>query len=112
MPCSSPFASQLPEPLTGKQISLEEAANGAPALLVMFICNHCPFVKILKEGIVSLTNEYQGKGLASVAISANSIKTHPQDGPEHMANDAKSFGRILPRHMYVSVQWEGCCQLE
>jgi hypothetical protein len=58
----------------------------------MFICNHCPFVKILKEGIKSLTDEYRSKGVASVAISSNSVKTHPQDGPEQMAEDASSFG--------------------
>ncbi|KAJ0558294.1 putative Thioredoxin-like superfamily [Helianthus annuus] len=49
-----------------------------PTLLVMFICNHCPFVKHLKKNIVKLTNLYMKKGLGVVAIPSNSIVTHPQ----------------------------------
>lgn len=102
---------QLPEPLTGKQLSLDDVAKDAPALLVMFICNHCPFVVLLKEAIVEVTKEYMERGLAAVAISSNSIKTHPQDGPEHMAADAKKFGVLLtkltPIHLpFFSNSWQ------
>uniref|UniRef100_A0A0D6QXL3 Thioredoxin domain-containing protein n=1 Tax=Araucaria cunninghamii TaxID=56994 RepID=A0A0D6QXL3_ARACU len=86
---------ELPEPLTGKMWSLDDF-EGYPALLVMFICNHCPFVKHLKKDIVKLTNEYIKKGLAVVAISSNSTVTHPQDGPEFMAEEAKSFMYPFP----------------
>ncbi|KAI5405708.1 hypothetical protein KIW84_052463 [Lathyrus oleraceus] len=68
---------QLPEPLTGKVWALEDF-EAHPALLVMFICNHCPFVKYLKKDIVKLTKFYMKKGLAVVAISSNSAATHPQ----------------------------------
>ncbi|VAH26520.1 unnamed protein product [Triticum turgidum subsp. durum] len=68
---------ELPEPLTGKIWTLDDF-EGSPALLVMFICNHCPFVKHLKKDIAKLTSFYMEKGLASVAISSNSIVTHPQ----------------------------------
>ncbi|GAV77647.1 AhpC-TSA domain-containing protein [Cephalotus follicularis] len=79
---------QLPEPLTGKIWKLEDFASH-PALLVMFICNHCPFVKHLKKDIVKLSNFYMKEGLAVVGISSNSVATHPQDGPEFMAEEAK-----------------------
>ncbi|KAH1112951.1 hypothetical protein AAZX31_04G220400 [Glycine max] len=86
---------QLPEPLTGKVWTLEDF-EAYPALLVMFICNHCPFVKHLKKDIVKLTKFYVEKGLAVIAISSNSVATHPQDGPEFMAEDAKLFDYPFP----------------
>ncbi|KAG5031485.1 hypothetical protein AAZX31_06G118100 [Glycine max] len=86
---------QLPEPLTGTTWTLDDF-EAYPALLVMFICNHCPFVKHLKKDIVKLTKFYMEKGLAVIAISSNSVATHPQDGPEFMAEDAKLFGYPFP----------------
>ncbi|KAJ6391801.1 hypothetical protein OIU77_025709 [Salix suchowensis] len=86
---------ELPEPLTGKIWKLEDF-EPYPALLVMFICNHCPFVKHLKKDIVKLTNFYMKKGLAVAAISSNSVATHPQDGPELMAEDAKILNYPFP----------------
>ncbi|XWS25003.1 hypothetical protein CRYUN_Cryun27aG0033300 [Craigia yunnanensis] len=85
----------LPEPLTGKTWTLEDFES-YPALLVMFICNHCPFVKHLKKDIVKLSNFYIKKGLAVVAISSNSVATHPQDGPEFMAEEAKLYNYPFP----------------
>ncbi len=98
----SVFNVQLPEPLTTNQISLYNLAEGAPALLVMFICNHCPFVVLLKEKIVEVCKEYMDQGVAVVAISSNSIKTHPQDGPHRMADDAKNLGEALPHSLIHS----------
>ncbi|XP_076948015.1 uncharacterized protein LOC143620148 [Bidens hawaiensis] len=86
---------QLEEPLTGTVWKLDDFQS-YPALLVMFICNHCPFVKHLKKDIVKLTNFYVKKGLAVVAISSNSIVTHPQDGPVFMAEDARNFNYPFP----------------
>ncbi|KAJ4700913.1 Thioredoxin superfamily protein [Melia azedarach] len=86
---------ELPEPLTGKVWKLEDFES-YPALLVMFICNHCPFVKHLKKDFVKLANFYSKKGLAVVAISSNSVATHPQDGPEFMAEEAKLFKYPFP----------------
>ncbi|XP_004955932.1 uncharacterized protein LOC101781002 isoform X1 [Setaria italica] len=86
---------ELPEPLTGKLWTLDDF-EGNPALLVMFICNHCPFVKHLKKDIAKLTSFYMEKGLGAVAISSNSIRTHPQDGPECMAEEAKLFKYPFP----------------
>ncbi|KAD4586314.1 hypothetical protein E3N88_23915 [Mikania micrantha] len=86
---------ELEEPLTGNMWKLEDFES-YPALLVMFICNHCPFVKHLKKDIVKLTNFYMKKGLGVVAISSNSVVTHPQDGPVLMAEDAKNFNYPFP----------------
>ncbi|XP_042476060.1 uncharacterized protein LOC122057807 isoform X3 [Macadamia integrifolia] len=68
----------------------------APDFQVMFICNHCPFVKHLKKDIVKLANFYMKKGLAVVAISSNSVVTHPEDGPEFMTEEAKLFKYPFP----------------
>ncbi|GMY29396.1 Peroxiredoxin Q, chloroplastic [Fagus crenata] len=86
---------QLPEPLTGNVWKLEDFES-YPALLVMFICNHCPFVKHLKKDFVKLANFYMKKGLAVVAISSNSVATHPQDGPQFMAEEAKQLKYPFP----------------
>ncbi|XP_020533015.1 uncharacterized protein LOC105629143 isoform X12 [Jatropha curcas] len=86
---------ELPEPLTGKTWKLDDFES-YPALLVMFICNHCPFVIHLKKDIVKLTNFYMKKGLAVIAISSNSVATHPQDGPDFMAEEAKLRNYSFP----------------
>ncbi|KAK9270368.1 hypothetical protein L1049_025947 [Liquidambar formosana] len=93
---------QLPEPLTGKMWKLDDFES-YPALLVMFICNHCPFVKHLKKDIVKLSNFYMKKGLAVVAISSNSVATHPQDGPQFMAEEAKLLNYPFP-YLYDETQ--------
>ncbi|KAH9308225.1 hypothetical protein KI387_036136, partial [Taxus chinensis] len=93
---------EIPEPLTGKVWTLDDF-EAYPALLVMFICNHCPFVIHLKKDIVKLTNDYIPKGLAAVAISSNSTATHPQDGPDFMAKEAKSFEYPFP-YVYDETQ--------
>ncbi|XP_007019424.2 PREDICTED: uncharacterized protein LOC18592555 isoform X2 [Theobroma cacao] len=75
----------------------------APNFQVMFVCNHCPFVKHLKKDIVKLSNFYMKKGLAVVAISSNSVATHPQDGPQFMAEEAKLYNYPFP-YLYDETQ--------
>ncbi|OMP08908.1 Alkyl hydroperoxide reductase subunit C/ Thiol specific antioxidant [Corchorus olitorius] len=93
---------ELSEPLTGKTWTLEDFES-YPALLVMFICNHCPFVKLLKKDFVKLSDFYMKKGLAVVAISSNSVVTHPQDGPQFMAEEAKLYKYPFP-YLYDETQ--------
>lgn len=69
---------------------------GSKALLVMFICVHCPFVKHVEHELVKIGHDYADKGLSIVAISSNSIQTHPQDAPEHMKTQAKEQGFNFP----------------
>ncbi|KAL4433267.1 hypothetical protein ABPG77_003315 [Micractinium sp. CCAP 211/92] len=87
---------ELPDAVSGKNIKLSEYAAGAPATLVMFLCVHCPFVVHLKPSIAELAKEYQARGVKVLAISSNSIQTHPQDGPDKMAEDAKASGYTFP----------------
>jgi peroxiredoxin len=79
----------------GKTVSLADFA-GSKGLLVMFICNHCPFVKHLRDALAAFGKEYQAKGLKVVAISSNDVATHPDDGPEQMQAEAKSAGYTFP----------------
>lgn len=72
---------QLLDPVTGENVSLSDV-KGENGLLFMVISNHCPFVVILKDEIAKLGKEYQTKGVGVVAISSNSVKTHPQVRPE------------------------------
>ncbi len=84
----------LPDP-TGKAHSLA-SFDGSQALLVAFICSHCPFVKHVREGFASLAAEYQERGVAVVAIASNDAQAYPEDGPEGMAAEAKAVGYTFP----------------
>jgi peroxiredoxin len=79
---------------TGGAFSLKDFA-GKP-LLVMFICNHCPFVKHVQEGLASLVKEYQARGIAAVGINANDWSHYPDDAPEQMAREVKRYGYTFP----------------
>lgn len=72
---------QLPDVVSGQTISLSTFAD-KKALLVMFICRHCPFVKHVKEELAQLGKDYINKGLGIVAISTNDAKNYPDDAPE------------------------------
>lgn len=78
----------------GKAVSRKDF-TGKP-LLVMFICNHCPFVKHIRTHLAGFGKEYQQKGVAVVAISSNDPVSHPDDGPAKMAEEAKSAGYTFP----------------
>lgn len=85
---------RLLEPATGKTWTLADFS--APTLLVMFICNHCPFVVHVRDELTRLAREYAGKGVDVVAINANSAESHPQDGPEPMAALVRELGWKFP----------------
>jgi peroxiredoxin len=70
--------------------------DAAPALLVAFICRHCPFVKHVRPGFAALAAEYQEKGVAVVAIASNDAKAYPEDGPAGMVEEAKEAGYSFP----------------
>jgi peroxiredoxin len=86
---------RLPNAAGEKMVSRSDF-DGAPALLVMFLCNHCPYVKHVQKTLTAIVKEYQAKGLAAVGISSNDIASHPQDGPEQMAKEASQAGYTFP----------------
>lgn len=78
----------------GEIVSLDDF-TGKP-LLVVFMCNHCPFVLHLRSALASFAREYSTKGLAIVGISSNDVAAYPQDGPEEMKKDAEAAGYVFP----------------
>lgn len=85
----------LPEPATGATVSLDDLA-AAPALVVTFICNHCPYVKHIAAGLAILGRDLSAQGVPMVAISSNDVDTYPQDGPEQMVAEAQRHGWTFP----------------
>src|SRR6476620_524929 len=75
----------------GKVVSLADFAE-APALLVAFICNHCPYVKHVREALARLARDYQARGVAVVGISSNDVASHPDDSPEMMKEEKAAAG--------------------
>ena len=79
----------------GRNVALGDFAD-APGLLVVFMCNHCPFVKHIQEELARSVKRYQAKGLAVVAISSNDVEAFPEDGPEVMAREVEESGYTFP----------------
>ncbi|NOS69726.1 MAG: thioredoxin family protein [Verrucomicrobia bacterium] len=92
---------KLPD-TNGNLVSLSDF-TGKPALLVMFICNHCPYVKHLRDALAQLAREYQPRGIAVVGISSNDVENYPEDGPVKMAEEAKAIGYTFP-YLYDASQ--------
>jgi peroxiredoxin len=85
----------LPDVVSGKKVSLSDFKN-APALLVMFICNHCPYVKHVQAGMTQMAKDFQARGVAVVAISSNDATNYPDDSPEKMKEEAQRAGYTFP----------------
>ena len=92
---------QLPD-TTGSLVSRDDFARW-PALLVMFLCNHCPYVKHVAEEVVRLSAEYQARGVGIVAISSNDVAQFPEDGPARMGEVAAAMGFTVP-YLYDETQ--------
>lgn len=88
-------AFSLLDVVSGNTVTLETFA-GSRALLVMFICVHCPFVKHVEQELAQIGSDYADQGISMVAISANSVQTHPQDAPEYMKIQAETLGFRFP----------------
>ena len=85
-------AFRLPDP----DGEMHELADSADAYLVMFICNHCPFVKHVREELARLGRDYAGRNVAVYAINSNDITTHPGDSPAKMKAEAEEWGYSFP----------------
>jgi thiol-disulfide isomerase/thioredoxin len=79
----------------GRMVSIDDFKS-SPALLVAFICNHCPFVKHIAPAFAQLAREYQTKGVAVIAINSNDAAGYPADSPEQMVHEAENRGYSFP----------------
>jgi peroxiredoxin len=84
----------LPDP--AGRLYARDDFRSAPALVVMFICNHCPFVKHLRDALAAFGRECQAKGVAVVAINSNDVAKYPDDSPPKMAEEARAAGYTFP----------------
>ena len=85
----------LPDTISGKTRSLSEL-KGKNATLVIFICNHCPYVLHINDELVRIAGKYQPKGVSIIAISSNDVVNYPQDSPELMKELAENVGYTFP----------------
>lgn len=93
---------ELLDVVSGNTVRLQQTP--APvATVVMFICNHCPFVRYIQPELVRLTTEYIQKGIRFLAISANDASQYPEDGPDHMREVAQELGYSFP-YLYDETQ--------
>ena len=111
-----PLGSQAPDfslvSASGQTISLSDF-DEAPALLVMFMCNHCPFVIHVAPELARLTQEYQEKGVAIVGINSNDVGNHPQDSPEQMVHEVElrgyTFHYLFDEDQSVAEAYQAAC---
>ena len=92
----------LPDTVSGKEVCLSDV-RGEIATVVMFICNHCPFVKHVQDELVRLGQEYPARGVSLVAVSSNDAVQYPEDTPENMKALAASLGYTFP-YLYDETQ--------
>jgi peroxiredoxin len=85
---------RLPDP-SGKIVALADFKH-APALLVIFMCNHCPYVKHVRDGLAKLARDYRARGVAVVGINSNDAASYPADSPAKMAEEEASAGYVFP----------------
>ena len=88
--------------VSGKTATLSDLKSDV-ATVVLFICNHCPYVKHINAKLVEVANKYQSKGVQFIAISSNDVETYPQDGPEDMKQAAEQESYPFP-YLYDETQ--------
>jgi len=95
LPLGTPApAFRLPD-TTGKPVALDDF-KAAPALVVIFMCNHCPYVKHLRDGLAQFARDYLPRGVGIVGINANDVQNYPADSPAKMAEEAAAAGYLFP----------------
>ncbi len=98
--------------VSDKFYSLQELKSEI-ATVIMFICNHCPFVKLINEGLVKIANDYNVKGVSFIAINSNDIENYPEDSPENMKKLAKQlsypFPYLFDETQEVAMKYDAAC---
>ena len=95
LPLGSPAPDFCLPDLDGKNVALADFRD-ARALLIVFMCNHCPFVKHVAEELARLSKEYQARGVGVVGINANDADQYPEDSPQEMQREARERGYTFP----------------
>lgn len=93
----------LPDTMTGKTLDLQQLA-GQQGTLIMFICNHCPYVLHIKPQLIAIAQEYADKGISSIAISANDVENYPDDAPDKMQLLMAEWGNPFAAYLYDESQ--------
>ncbi len=93
----------LPDTLSGEHKTLADL-QGEQGTLIMFICNHCPYVIHIKEQLIAIATEYAAKGISTIAISANDIVNYPQDAPDKMRALMQEWGNPFAAYLYDESQ--------
>lgn len=86
---------RLPDVVSGRDVGLDDFPN-ARGFMIAFICNHCPFVQLIRHEFARYGREYTARGIAVIAVNSNDIAAHPEDGPDAMRDDARRFGYTFP----------------
>lgn len=87
---------------TGHEVCLDDLKSNI-ATVIMFLCNHCPFVKLIQKELVNTAQKYQAKGIHFIAISSNDVESYPQDGPSAMKEEAENHHYSFP-YLYDDTQ--------
>ncbi len=102
----------LLNPISNNYVSLAELKSDK-ATVIMFICNHCPYVKHIQAKLVSIANKYQEQGFHFIAINSNDIEKYPTDSPEHMVIEAKenhySFPYLFDETQNTAKAYQAAC---
>lgn len=102
----------LMDTVSGNYVSLDQLKSNR-ATVIMFICNHCPFVIHVNPEIVRIANEYKSKGVSFIAISSNDVDKHPDDGPDQMRLVAKvlqfPFPYLYDKRQEVAKAYDAAC---
>lgn len=105
-------AFKLPDTVSGRNLSLAEMQSDR-ATVVMFICNHCPYVIHVRDGLLSLARDYQARGVAFVAISSNDVANYPDDAPDKMTALAEQenfpFPYLYDESQAVARAYQAAC---
>jgi len=103
-----PLATKAPnfklfDSISGKHKSLSEL-QGVQGTVIIFMCNHCPYVIYIKEQLIAIANEYAKRGIQTIAISANDINNYPQDAPDKMHDLMNEWGNPFAAYLYDESQ--------
>lgn len=93
----------LPDTVTGRNFSLQDL-KGEKGTVILFICNHCPYVLHVKDQLIDIARQYAPKGISTIAISANDIENYPQDAPDKMRQLMQEWGNPFAAYLYDESQ--------